>query len=88
MFAAARDSDVAVALLIPHCAMCKNYAHEFRFVASLYDAIDAKTEKKTGLTFVEVPDARETPNVTAAFGATNAPFVALLKRKRWYYVTA
>ena len=88
VFAAARDSDVAVALLIPHCAMCKNYAHEFRFVASLYDAIDAKTEKKTGLTFVEVPDARETPNVTAAFGATNAPFVALLKRKRWYYVTA
>ena len=30
---------------------------------------------------------RATPNATAALNATNAPFVTILKKNRWYYVT-
>ena len=29
---------------------------------------------------------RATPNATAALNATNAPFVTILKKNRWYYV--
>jgi len=95
LFAAAREADVVVALLVPHCDLCKNYAEEFQYVASLYEKLDRERAaiedgsrtRDNPLTFIQVPDARATPNLTAAFKATNAPFVALLKRKNWYYVT-
>jgi protein disulfide-isomerase A6 len=65
--------------------LCANYAHEFRYVAELFARSNATSS--SSLVFVEVPDARATPNATGAFNAKSAPFVALLKKNRWYYVT-
>lgn len=92
LFATLGDATVVLALLIPDCELCANYAQEFRYVAELFarsDAdgnVDAATPSNS-LVFIEVPDARATPNATGAFNAKSAPFVALLKKNRWYYVT-
>jgi thiol-disulfide isomerase/thioredoxin len=91
LFDALRERTVVLALLVPHCDLCRHYAEEFRYVAQLFGEAEGTAsgggETPPRLTFVEVPDATRTPNATAAFEARNAPFVAVLKKNRWYYVT-
>lgn len=91
LFDALRERTVVLALLVPHCDLCRHYAEEFRYVAQLFGEAEGTAsgggETPPRLTFVEVPDATRTPNATAAFKARNAPFVAVLKKNRWYYVT-
>lgn len=91
LFDALRERTVVLALLVPHCDLCRHYAEEFRYVAQLFGEAESTAsgggETPPRLTFVEVPDATRTPNATAAFEARNAPFVAVLKKNRWYYVT-
>lgn len=78
-----------VALLTPGCELCAHYAEEFKYVAELFeqhdDELGVAGDKR--VMFIEVPDAASTPNITGVFRATNAPFVAVLKQHRWYYVT-
>lgn len=89
LFDALRERTVVLGLFVPHCELCAAYADEFRYAAELFAKKDAETsvDASSSVVFVEVPDARETPNATAALNATNAPFVTILKKNRWYYVT-
>jgi len=89
LFDTLRERTVVLGLFVPHCELCATYADEFRYAAELFAKKDAETsvDASSSVVFVEIPDARETPNATAALNATNAPFVTILKKNRWYYVT-
>ena len=89
LFDTLRARTAVVALLTPGCEVCEHYAEEFQFVAELFenhdDELGVADDKR--VMFIAVPDAASTPNITGVFRATNAPFVAVMKRHRWYYVT-
>ena len=89
LFDALRERTVVLGLFVPHCELCAAYVDEFRYAAELFEKKDEETsmDASSSVVFVEVPDARATPNATAALNATNAPFVTILKKNRWYYVT-
>ena len=80
-----------VGLFVKTCELCERYKEEFRRVAELFARDlrddDDGDEANDDVWFIEIPDAGATPNITGAFRASNAPFVAVLKRWEWYYVT-
>ena len=64
LFDALRERTVVLGLFVPHCELCAAYVDEFRYAAELFEKKDEETsmDASSSVVFVEVPDARATPN--------------------------
>jgi protein disulfide-isomerase A6 len=82
----ARNLQVVVAFTVQWCALCRGYEAEFTRVAETYAGLIDTKRSGQPLVFarVDVDDNRE---LAKTFGVTSAPFVAVLKHKRWYTVS-
>ena len=88
LFAALANHTVVVAFTTRACALCAQYAPEFARVAAAYaGAIDPKTDAPLVFATVDV-DSGDNRRLAKTFGVTSAPFVAALRRGRWYVVSA
>jgi protein disulfide-isomerase A6 len=86
LFSALVNHTVVVAFTVSWCALCRGYEPEFARVAEAYEGL-VEARSKTPLVFARVDvDAGDNRRLAKTFGVTSAPFVAVLRHKRWYVV--
>ena len=77
-----------VAFTVSWCALCRGYQPEFARVAEAYEGlVEKKTKNPLVFATVNVDDG-ENRRLAKTFGVTSAPFVTVLRHKRWYVVDA
>ena len=88
LFSALANHTVVVAFTVSWCALCRGYQPEFARVAEAYEGL-VDSRSKTPLVFATVNvDDGENRRLAKTFGVTSAPFVTVLRHKRWYVVDA
>jgi protein disulfide-isomerase-like protein len=88
LFSALANHTVVVAFTVSWCALCRGYQPEFARVAEAYEGlVEKKTKNPLVFATVNVDDG-ENRRLAKTFGVTSAPFVTVLRHKRWYVVDA
>ena len=88
LFSALANHTVVVAFTVSWCALCRGYQPEFARVAEAYEGL-VDSRSKTPLVFATVNvDDGENRRLAKTFGVSSAPFVTVLRHKRWYVVDA
>ena len=88
LFSALANHTVVVAFTVSWCALCRGYQPEFARVAEAYEGL-VEARSKTPLVFATVNvDDGENRRLAKTFGVTSAPFVTVLRHKRWYIMDA
>ena len=88
LFSALANHTVVVAFTVSWCALCRGYQPEFARVAEAYEGlVDSRSKKPLVFATVNVDDG-ENRRLAKTFGVTSAPFVTVLRHKRWYVVDA
>ena len=88
LFSALANHTVVVAFTVSWCALCRGYQPEFARVAEAYEGlVEKKTKNPLVFATVNVDDG-ENRRLAKTFGVTSAPFVTVLRHKRWYVMDA
>ena len=88
LFSALANHTVVVAFTVSWCALCRGYQPEFARVAEAYEGlVEKKTKNPLVFATVNVDDG-ENRRLAKTFGVSSAPFVTVLRHKRWYVVDA
>ena len=88
LFSALANHTVVVAFTVSWCALCRGYQPEFARVAEAYEGlVDSRSKKPLVFATVNVDDG-ENRRLAKTFGVTSAPFVTVLRHKRWYIMDA
>lgn len=88
LFSALANHTVVVAFTVSWCALCRGYQPEFARVAEAYEGlVDSRSKRPLVFATVNVDDG-ENRRLAKTFGVSSAPFVTVLRHKRWYVVDA